>query len=643
MQRRLSSSEKGKAIALQHLPAPRKARVRVAEPDISTLKEKHSLTIIGRVTNPSMQKVWSLIPFFTEHWKADIPPVGSDLGLGMFQFQFELESDLLTVLEKQPYHYARWMIILQRWEPTISPDFPSMIPFWIRVQGIPIHLWRRETIQTLGEDLGTFETSEITSTSIRMRVHVNGRLPLIKSSVIEYPNGDEVTATLLYERLERHCSFCHKLDHEVRDCLEAKHQKKALNSGPEAISSDQGVRVNASLRQNNETTRRPYHHERHSARREEVTRRSRSGNHTDGTSFQSKGHNEPYQRGRAPQRQEWHPRASSKAASRSVSKNDREFFSGDSHRAPSLKERYHRREPHREETHTPINRHTSPQEVSSASRNRQPPSERGVPHQMCSSGLAPEAVESALEKIKDTMALYIKCADPSESAARMERLRQAEALGVLEKNAANMVRKANCRAHTSERPPEMDIGMPSSQERTPISARLGPLNAESPPSDRVPVSARLGPLPGEPPAPDGLNPSPGNTGSRIPISARLRPMTEEEVLGGTSNYEVPLTKKRKPGRPPGIRKNIPPEGSEPNGISRKRKSIAEKPPTGSKKTGTEAVRPRKVTKNLRNKRGTPRTRVPSTPTSSENLPIANMIPPAARRRMDFRAPSNPVP
>ncbi|KAL0857258.1 hypothetical protein Bca101_062412 [Brassica carinata] len=271
-----------------------------------------------------------------------------------------------------------------------------------------------------------------------------------------------------------------------------------VTGGPEAISSDQGVRVNASLRQNNETTRRPYHHERHSARREEVTRRSRSGNHTDGTSFQSKGHNEPYQRVELLKDRSGTQELPQRL--RSVSKNDREFFRGDSHRAPSLKERYHRREPHREETHTPINRHTSPQEVSSASRNRQPPSERGVPHQMCSSGLAPEAVESALEKIKDTMALYIKCADPSESAARMERLRQAEALGVLEKNAANMVRKANCRAHTSERPPEMDIGMPSSQERTPISARLGPLNAESPPSDRVPVSARLGPLPGEPPA-----------------------------------------------------------------------------------------------------------------------------------------------
>lgn len=184
MHRRLSSSEKGKAVDLEHLPAPQKARVRVSEPDLSGLKEKHSLTLIGRVTKPSVQKVGSLISFFTDHWKADIPSVGSDLGLGMFKFQFELESDLLTVLEKQPYHFARWMIILQRWESTISPYFPSMIPFWIKIFGIPIHLWTEPTIRSLGEDIGTYETAEITSTSIRMRVHVNGRLPLIKTQCL---------------------------------------------------------------------------------------------------------------------------------------------------------------------------------------------------------------------------------------------------------------------------------------------------------------------------------------------------------------------------------------------------------------------------------------------------------------------------
>lgn len=136
MHRRISSAEKGKVVALDHRPAPRVGRVRVSKPDNPSALRNHSLTIIGRVTNPSMQKVWSLIPFFTDHWKCDIPPVGSDLGMGLFQFQFELESDLQTVLEKRPYHYTRWMVILQQWEPTISPDFPSMIPFWIKILGV---------------------------------------------------------------------------------------------------------------------------------------------------------------------------------------------------------------------------------------------------------------------------------------------------------------------------------------------------------------------------------------------------------------------------------------------------------------------------------------------------------------------------
>ena len=120
MHRRISSAEKGKAVALEHIPAPRVGRVRVSEPTNQADSQRHTLSLIGRVTNPFVQKVWSLIPFFTDHWKADIPPIGTDLGMGMFKFQFELESDLLTVPDKGPYHYARWMVILQRWEPTIT-------------------------------------------------------------------------------------------------------------------------------------------------------------------------------------------------------------------------------------------------------------------------------------------------------------------------------------------------------------------------------------------------------------------------------------------------------------------------------------------------------------------------------------------
>lgn len=138
--RRLSAAEKGKSIHAETYQAPRTARVRIQEPINEDLLQRHSLTIIGRVTNPSAQKIWSVINFFSEQWKSETKPVGADLGQGLFQFQFNHEEDLLSVLEKRPYHYAKWMVIVQRWEPTTSPAFPSLIPFWIKVQGIPVHL-----------------------------------------------------------------------------------------------------------------------------------------------------------------------------------------------------------------------------------------------------------------------------------------------------------------------------------------------------------------------------------------------------------------------------------------------------------------------------------------------------------------------
>ncbi|RID60758.1 hypothetical protein BRARA_F03888, partial [Brassica rapa] len=231
--RRISSAEKGKGLDLGQQQPLRTARVKVPLPDNSDLLRKHSLTLIGRVTNKSVQKVWSLIPFFTEHWKTEFKPVGSDLGNGLFQFQFELEADLVAVLEQRPYHYARWMIILQRWEPTISPSFPSLIPFWIKVQGLPVHLWTEETIKYIGQDIGLYEKAEITSQAVRMRVHVNGLLPLIKESVVEYPNGDEVKTNLVYERLDKHCTKCLRLDHELKECLVARAETKALKASQE--------------------------------------------------------------------------------------------------------------------------------------------------------------------------------------------------------------------------------------------------------------------------------------------------------------------------------------------------------------------------------------------------------------------------
>lgn len=224
--RRFSAVEKGKDIVTEPYQAPRKARVQVQVPDTSYLIQKHSLTLIGKVKNPTTQKVWALLPVLTERWSSGSRPIGSDLGQGMFQFQFSCEADMLEVLDKRPYLYAKWMLIVRRWEPSIAPDFPNLIPFWIKVHGIPLHLWTEEIIRSIGQDIGVYEEAEISTLTVRMRVQINGRLPLIKSSVLELDYGEEITATLVYEKLDKHCTYCHRLDHENRDCLKAKAEKR---------------------------------------------------------------------------------------------------------------------------------------------------------------------------------------------------------------------------------------------------------------------------------------------------------------------------------------------------------------------------------------------------------------------------------
>lgn len=143
--------------------------------------------------------------------------MGADLGQGCFQFQFASEKDLQKVLDERPYHFAHWMLILQRWEPSLSPKFPNLIPFWIQVQGIPLQLWSDVALKSLANDIGIFDKVEITSTKARMKVLLDGLQPLIKKATMEFDTREEVEVTLVYEKLEKHCSLCLMLDHEKLD------------------------------------------------------------------------------------------------------------------------------------------------------------------------------------------------------------------------------------------------------------------------------------------------------------------------------------------------------------------------------------------------------------------------------------------
>lgn len=215
MDRRIPYSLKGKEVDRGFSPPPRK-RIRAPDLDTSDLIQENALTLMGRLTNPAVQRLWSLFPFLANRWNLRGKAMGADLGRGCFQFRFDFEEDLQKVLDNRPYHFDQWMIILQKWEPVISESFPSKIPFWIELQGLPKHYWKPEMLQMIGDELGEVMNMEITPSAAKIQVLLDGLEPLTKETVVDFPDGGEAVVTLEYKNLKNHCHYCCRLSHEKK-------------------------------------------------------------------------------------------------------------------------------------------------------------------------------------------------------------------------------------------------------------------------------------------------------------------------------------------------------------------------------------------------------------------------------------------
>ncbi|WZZ22402.1 hypothetical protein YC2023_123789 [Brassica napus] len=163
------------------------------------------------------------------------------------------------------------------------------------------------------------------------------------------------------------------------------------------------------------------------------------------------------------------------------------------------------------------------------------------------------ALEEALGEVREVMNQYTMCADPTESAVRKERLRQAEEQGQLEETAHMMVAALQAQGPLAPEEPS-----PSSNERVSALQRLGPQS-----------------------------------------------LTDITDLAEASTD--PITTKRKPGRPPGKKTG----NSSPQIIAgpsnKKRRTTSTKPPLSRRKLATESSQLNRATKMSTARSGSSRT------------------------------------
>ncbi|KAG2332359.1 hypothetical protein Bca4012_018062 [Brassica carinata] len=146
---------------------------------------------------------------------------------------------------------------------------------------------------------------------------------------------------------------------------------------------------------------------------------------------------------------------------------------------------------------------------------------RGVPLLSGKPFDAQAALVNAIGEVRDAMNQYTLCADPSESAARRERM-----LGMVKARAPP----------PHEAPSPASVMQPTSTERISALLRIRSQSVE-PEATSILAFQRLGPL----------SPNPEETINSI--MQRLGPLAETTTIAGTST-EAPRIK-RKPGRPPG--------------------------------------------------------------------------------------------
>ncbi|KAL0749881.1 hypothetical protein Bca101_031884 [Brassica carinata] len=183
--------------------------------DSPTIRD-YRLSLIGKVLNPKKQSVVKLIQTMPAQWEMQDKITANDLGNGKFLMNFATEEDLQSVLRQGPFHYSFCMFVLVRWEPVVHDDYPWIIPLWVEITGIPLHLWTIGNLKNIGKRLGHIDTVE--QLAGRMLIDVDTRRPLTFKRKIASPEGDEVWIQIHYEKIFKYGKTCGMVTHELALC-----------------------------------------------------------------------------------------------------------------------------------------------------------------------------------------------------------------------------------------------------------------------------------------------------------------------------------------------------------------------------------------------------------------------------------------
>lgn len=179
-------------------------------------------SLLGRLLNPECQVMERMIDYMPTAWRVVGRVRGIALSRDRFQFIFQREEDLETVLKDRPWSYNRWAMVLERWTANPPADFMQSMMLWIRIKNIPADFFTTKTMFKLASEIGEVETiaydPKVSHTKDYIRALISFKVenPLKPERKLSIP--EVITIEYEYEKIHKRCFHCYRMTHEKIRC-----------------------------------------------------------------------------------------------------------------------------------------------------------------------------------------------------------------------------------------------------------------------------------------------------------------------------------------------------------------------------------------------------------------------------------------
>uniref|UniRef100_A0A7N2LRF7 CCHC-type domain-containing protein n=1 Tax=Quercus lobata TaxID=97700 RepID=A0A7N2LRF7_QUELO len=160
--------------------------------------EEYSLSLIGKFLTARPINFRVVKNLIRSMWKLEDDLKIVDVGDGLLQFKFSMESQMQWVWNNGPWCFDNQLLALRRWEKGIT---------------------------------------------VRVRVELPLDKPLRRRGPVVSPEGDKVRGAFRYERLVGWCYACGKIGHEVKECRTASVEEKESRPYGDWMKAGSRVRV----------------------------------------------------------------------------------------------------------------------------------------------------------------------------------------------------------------------------------------------------------------------------------------------------------------------------------------------------------------------------------------------------------------